>query len=1798
MKIKIKRIVAGLLVAVMLFGSAPLETLTGFNFGSLFEVKAEAAESQWFWPVPDVKTLTKDRYYKEGHKGIDIPGSGKQVVASKSGTVKYVFTGCNNWSHNEGKTCLALGKCSPQSNGKANDNYGFGMCNYGFGRGVVIDHGDGTYSQYAHMSTIQVKPNQKVKQGDLLGTTGAYGNAYGAHLHFVLLNGSALNNSSKFNNTPKNIGNYPNAKINYIFSSNPVSYKAGTYKTNADKVRFRSSPGLSNNEIYYEMPTGTELVVTEVSSKDAYNWGKAVYKEKTGWFALEFADYIGETIQKPQAPKLSADKSGNLAVGTKVSFSWDTVDHSNGYKVYVNGEEKYSGNNATYILDLNSPIDYSVYVVAYNSKYTSEKSQTIDITAHNDSTVSFEDWDGTVLEIKNVAYGENAISPDVPSREGYTFIGWDKSLNRITDDTVITATYRINKYTVKFLDDDEKVLSTQTVEYGSDAIPPEITDLPTGYEFFGWDSTDYLAVKGDASIKGIYAWSNEELPVVVQITSAKRLEDGYYVYFDLTNYPKAITRGRAVVSLKTSEGKLVETTESAAFSIPAGGTKSQMEVFVPCEEAASVVEIVVVNSYSTGVPISASATATVENGLSWSAWSDTAPAEGSYSEMETRTVYRYRDKMFTTATTPTKDGWTNYDSSWEWSPYGSWSSWSRTAQTKSDTRDVETKTVTDSAAYTKYNLYYYRYWNTTYNKYYYTYGSGMGGTKYTRTVKSTEVKFYKDYENGKYKGYVKNSGYYNFNGEVWFLSSTENVPAKTHTEYRYRDRSKIYTYYFYKWLDWSEWSTEPVTPTDNREVDTPKTQYRYRNEFEDAGVEDSNGILRKASTNPEGLTENDILLPVLANCAGKEITLFIYKIDEASDWTNEFVGQSVINDDGSYSFSFKLREEPSIKTGDFTVAIGVEGTSNTMIIGKIEAPRAQHTVVFRNWDGSIIDTQIVDDGKSASIPEVNPSREGYDFVGWNSSTSNVQSDLDIEARFIKKVYTVVFVDWTTETITSKQFEHGEILLPPDVEKTEGYNFLGWSGVTDGETIVTENMIVTAEYDAETYEVKIYDFNMNIIGTQMVEHGSYVDLPNEIEKSKYVFLGWKDAGDNNINNVTENLEVYPMFVFEDTVENPVASIKTGTYTANQLVELRCGTEGAVIFYTTDGTDPLTSETAKPYQTPIEITRSMELKFVASAFEMNDSSVVSELYAINTGATTSEWMAYEELPDYVLANPLDYSLSSEVGYKYKDVVVTSSTSEIERLENDGWTNEGFKYGIQSEWTLEYPELSDTEYEVVEQKPPQVEETHYKYTHFKYYDSAAAKYTYSPTVIDGVEGVTEEYVSPTRLSVAGFISGTSTPYYTYNNESWYNQEAVTVLVDPGYMMYAYKLKNYTLTKWTEWTTEAPSDGETRETESDTVYCFTPPEMCIVTIINGFDETEKIVKLGVVGHTIRGIDFEDLSAIGYTVEGLFRDYDFTTMWSLENDVLVGDVTLYVKQAKNTYTINFIDADGTILETQIVEYGCSALPPEVKTPDGYVFVGWDNESYLDVECDMDITAIVKHESEIVKVKLNRSKFTTTAGSAFYMHATVAPEGIADKSVVWTSSNYSVVDINSEGIALAISSGTATITATAFDGTSASCVITVLGNPDNELTPTSSSSLVVDSSGYLRNIPIITDEKTGTHTADTVENIKSQFVNDNIVIADINGKTLSDEDRVGTGSVVMLMDGETVIDSIIIIVTGDFNGDGLINNRDAAMITRYLVDKEEALIYQMIAIDVNGDGYVNNRDASMVSRYLVGKEEI
>ena len=62
-------------------------------------------------------------------------------------------------------------------------------------------------------------------------------------------------------------------------------------------------------------------------------------------------------------------------------------------------------------------------------------------------TVIFKDYDGTTLSTQEVIAGDPAITPANPVRDGYTFIGWDKSFDRVISDLVITALYnRVSMY--------------------------------------------------------------------------------------------------------------------------------------------------------------------------------------------------------------------------------------------------------------------------------------------------------------------------------------------------------------------------------------------------------------------------------------------------------------------------------------------------------------------------------------------------------------------------------------------------------------------------------------------------------------------------------------------------------------------------------------------------------------------------------------------------------------------------------------------------------------------------------------------------------------------------------------------------------------------------------------------------------------------------------------------------------------------------------------------------------------------------------------------------------------------------------------------------------------------------------------------------------------------------------------------------------------------------------------------------------------------------------------------------------
>lgn len=134
------------------------------NSGSTAPAPGSSSVSGFQWPVSG--GVTSGFGYRVHpiygtrrlHQGLDISGgSGTPIAAAKSGTV--ISAGWRG----------------------------------GYGNAVVISHGNGVTTLYAHQSSMNVTTGQQVGRGDIIGWVGSTGASTGPHLHFeVRINGSAV----------------------------------------------------------------------------------------------------------------------------------------------------------------------------------------------------------------------------------------------------------------------------------------------------------------------------------------------------------------------------------------------------------------------------------------------------------------------------------------------------------------------------------------------------------------------------------------------------------------------------------------------------------------------------------------------------------------------------------------------------------------------------------------------------------------------------------------------------------------------------------------------------------------------------------------------------------------------------------------------------------------------------------------------------------------------------------------------------------------------------------------------------------------------------------------------------------------------------------------------------------------------------------------------------------------------------------------------------------------------------------------------------------------------------------------------------------------------------------------------------------------------------------------------------------------------------------------------------------------------------------------------------------------------
>ena len=122
----------------------------------------------------------------------------------------------------------------------------------------------------------------------------------------------------------------------------------------------------------------------------------------------------------------------------------------------------------------------------------------------NKYTVTFMDGEKVLEAFTNVPHGSAVTAPEVPKKDGKTFVGWDKKFDNVTSDLTINAVYDVDTFTVTFKDG-EKVLETQTVEYEAAATAPDTARLspPEGMHFAKWDK-NFSKVTEDIEVSAVY----------------------------------------------------------------------------------------------------------------------------------------------------------------------------------------------------------------------------------------------------------------------------------------------------------------------------------------------------------------------------------------------------------------------------------------------------------------------------------------------------------------------------------------------------------------------------------------------------------------------------------------------------------------------------------------------------------------------------------------------------------------------------------------------------------------------------------------------------------------------------------------------------------------------------------------------------------------------------------------------------------------------------------------------------------------------------------------------------------------------------------------------------------------------------------------------------------------------------------------------------------------------------------------------------------------------------------------------
>lgn len=698
-------------------------------------------------------------------------------------------------------------------------------------------------------------------------------------------------------------------------------------------------------------------------------------------------------------------------------------------------------------------------------------------------------------------------------------------------------------------------------------------------------------------------------------------------------------------------------------------------------------------------------------------------------------------------------------------------------------------------------------------------------------------------------------------------------------------------------------------------------------------------------------------------------------------------------------------------SGDITVR------SDTTIYVKY-VKSGSYNVYFKDSEGNILKTVTKKTGEDHSITLYEgdaPTKEGYRFTGWSKAETSDNGDVTYTAQFIKQV-TVSFVTTndkvkTSSVITNQVIDEGENAVQPEAPTATGYTFAGWyikNGDKENEynfnTSVSEDITLYAHWTANKYTVTVKDEYVigdtktivTRIAADKVEYGQ----SKTYKKASVIGYTFDSSSVKVSNNEAVKDDSEVILTVEDNTEivftyQAVENVVVAFFLLNPEVEdaPNIGSQSSADYYPAGG-----KKSWNGTATNIDMINVADLT-EANGYSLSWGNIngYRAIYNWNNGVfniTDAKYDSgtYSAISSYIASNygnkKDEFSISDVIWYVYKrqsdgyhidGYVSTYITYDPNYGENLA-TVTGSKLRYNTKATIaENPFIRNDGYAFAGWSTSENGEVVYKPGDT--IENLTSKLTlYAQWTDENVYEVTFKY---------GYDNGNNTDVFHYEN-GLKSGSKLTNVPEPerdGYDFSGWKdedgniltsdqIKNKAVIKNTTYTAGwTPKDDTEYTVEyyvqnlSDDGYSLYDTDWNPVTS-KGTTDTLVVVS-DYSNREITGFTYNEDKTAAYSRE---KEVGTVLESSLDSATIKGDGSLVIKlyYDRNSYTVRFLNYDGTVLDEGSYQYG--DMPSYTKTTPVrnsdnkrkvYLFNNWDKE-IVAVTMDADYTAQYTEKTLIV----------------------------------------------------------------------------------------------------------------------------------------------------------------------------------------------------------------------------------------